>query len=288
MRKVYPSPAHQEIQRGQKQDLFTLISTIHPTIQRSHVNWNPTILNIHWNHNYTTSFSLNLYHRHPIDFQIPNHTRPVMSKHDTDFSKYCIKQHNSNTYDPNYMYLPQISANTADNFAGIAPHELHIPFVNGLYETMNSRGQKWIEFVLVDTTSDEVAASARFLIKKTNSPNCSNVVVSWVNTNKKYQKQGLMGFLLAQCIQKFEDPDGFTFDGELSDDVGAAEFVKSELKTSDNFWTLYSAVKDYYARFGFSSFKGGLKIITSPPIPIPTSTSTSTSHPVPTKQNIPI
>ncbi|GMG20952.1 unnamed protein product [Ambrosiozyma monospora] len=197
-----------------------------------------------------------------------------MIKYNTDFSKYCIKQHNSNTFDPNYKYLPQISANIGDNFGRIVPHDLFTSFANGLYETMNSRGQKWQEFALVDTTTDKVTASARFLIKKTDSTDCSNVVVSWVNTNKEYQKQGLMGFLLSQCIRKFEDPDGFQFDNGLSDDSGVAQFVKSELTTSDNFWTLYSAVKDYYTRFGFRSFKGGLKIIISPAIPLPTDLAT--------------
>jgi hypothetical protein len=112
-------------------------------------------------------------------------------------------------------------------------------------------------FYLTDTQTGEIVASLGLIIRDSNINSKKNIVLTAVNTTKAYRKKGLMESLICFTISFYEDqnikkPDFFQIDEETLEN--SKKFILKYVPIG-SFWTLYSAVDNYYSKFGFQSFK---------------------------------
>lgn len=101
-----------------------------------------------------------------------------------------------------------------------------------------------------------VVASLGVIVRGGLAPSSLNLLVILVNTHPQYRKRGIMNELIIQLMKYYEGGDLTHDDWEVDDDTfeRASSFKHKYLNPfpkENNFWTLYSAVGNYYQRFGF-------------------------------------
>lgn len=107
----------------------------------------------------------------------------------------------------------------------------------------------------------KVVASMGVLLRAGLAPKTLNLLIIMVNTHPDYRKLGLMGTLISHVIRFYEKGNLTHEDWEVTDEtmeqasIFRAQFVRT-YEDANIFWTLYSAVGEYYARFGFVSMSG--------------------------------
>lgn len=169
--------------------------------------------------------------------------------------KYEVKQINTD-YCTDEKEVAQVLKSTCLNFIN-NESEIETVLEKEMYNYKTSQNPLQ-HFYLVNRESGEIIASLGTVIRNSTIPNKKNIVVTVVNTNKYYRKQGLMEMLIKFVIALYEDEDFHSVKNYfVYDDLfmtKSKEFI-SKYVNNGSFWTLYSAVGDYYARFGFVPVK---------------------------------
>lgn len=111
-------------------------------------------------------------------------------------------------------------------------------------------------FYLINSEKHEIVASLGIIIRDSTVPLKKNLVLSVVNTSEKYRKQGIMKRLINFVIALYENMpnkiSGFSYSPDFV--TQSNQFIQKYVQEG-SFWTLYSAVKDFYSKFGFTSVK---------------------------------
>lgn len=140
--------------------------------------------------------------------------------------------------------------------ASFVPHESEVPTLLQR-ELYNFRVTPFPvqHFYLVDVDANEIAASMGFVIRQSTLSGKKNIVVSMVNTTQEYRKLGLMNSLINFTLSLYEDrreviDTRFRVPETVLEE--SATFINTHV-TPGSFYTLYSAVGEYYKRNGFTS-----------------------------------
>ena len=169
-----------------------------------------------------------------------------------DYTRYPIKQINSTDVAGKEDVLRQIIETTANPFKGKLPIEVFVET-----EMRVARGSKepWHQFYVVDLNQQKltIVSSFRITYKRGNHDNF-NLLIGNVHTNPEYRRQGFVGYLISECIKKYEIP-GHKFEVIGSDNEDADAYIVQHIRpdTYNYYWTLYSGVSEFYAKFGFKS-----------------------------------
>ena len=148
--------------------------------------------------------------------------------------------------------MRQIIETTANPFQGKLPIEVFVET-----EMRVARGSKepWHQFYVVDLNQQQltIVSSFRIMYKRGNQDNF-NLLIENVHTNPEYRKQGFVGYLISECIKKYEIP-GHKFEATNSDNEDADAYIAQYVRpnTYNYYWTLYSGISEFYAKFGFKS-----------------------------------
>ncbi|ODV95717.1 hypothetical protein PACTADRAFT_34267 [Pachysolen tannophilus NRRL Y-2460] len=182
-----------------------------------------------------------------------------------DYSKYPIKQINSSDYPEKKLLLRDVITSTSIDFKGNLPSEV---FVITECEVADISQEPWHQFYMIDSSNnDEIICSFRIMYKPGNVKNC-NLLIGNVHTNPKYRKKGFAGYMISECIKKYEI-EGYEFECPLSDNDETDKYLNEYLLKGkyNYFWSLYSGVSEYYARFGFKSYPEMNWLIYEEPVP---------------------
>lgn len=169
-----------------------------------------------------------------------------------DYTRYPLKQINSADIADKEDVLRQIIELTANPFKGKLPIEVFVET-----EMRVARGSKepWHQFYVTDPNKQQctIVSSLRIMYKRGNINNF-NLLIGNVHTNPEYRKKGFVGYLVSECIKKYEVP-GHNFQAAGSDNEDADAYIAKHVRPDiyNYYWTLYSGVSDLYAKFGFRS-----------------------------------
>lgn len=113
---------------------------------------------------------------------------------------------------------------------------------------------------------DMVVASLGVIIRDGLAPSSLNLLVILVNTHPLYRKQGIMNELINQLMKYYENGnlthDEWEVDDQTLEDASIFKHKYLNSFPKENiFWTLYSAIGDYYERFGFVPNKEFIQLI---------------------------
>lgn len=113
-------------------------------------------------------------------------------------------------------------------------------------------------FYMIDTSNNKIVAALGVIIRECCIPDKKNLVITFVNTAKDYRKQGLMDILINKTMSIYENTTyGINLEKFIIslNTLNDAKAFSNKYVNDGSYWTLYSAVGDYYSRFGFSSCK---------------------------------
>lgn len=117
-------------------------------------------------------------------------------------------------------------------------------------------------FYIYDTVKNKFISSAGVLIRPGNN-NEINLIVKMVCTDSEYRRCGLIQNLMNYMIQLYEcdvNECGLiklseNFQVDTKNIEMGKKFIDKQLVNFKPYWTLYSAVGEFYSRFGFESYK---------------------------------
>lgn len=162
---------------------------------------------------------------------------------------YLIKQANSITRD--FTDFEAITSVTAVGFRPIAGDNIERYVETEIYNFMNNE-LPWQEAYIMD--GETVIASMIIYIRKGSVPNKSDICITFVNTNENYRKMGLMEDLFTFVLNIYEkremvfNPERYEVESRVFEET--MQFL-DENNIDNGYWTLYSIVESYYAKYGF-------------------------------------
>ncbi|CDK25255.1 unnamed protein product [Kuraishia capsulata CBS 1993] len=170
----------------------------------------------------------------------------------SNYKNYPIEQINSETVGSNIEIFQKILKNASNPFAGKLSSEL---FVEHETQIALQKRVPWHQFYILDPANGEVVSAFRIIYHRGNN-GYTNLLVSFVHTKAEYRKRGFIDYLISECIKKYETVGSYEFSVPGSNNKDTDDFIKKHIKPSEKyFWTLYSAVQTFYARFGFVPFR---------------------------------
>lgn len=112
----------------------------------------------------------------------------------------------------------------------------------------------WHQFYIVD--DGVVVSSLCLLLRDGNTKGKTDICFTCVNTNPVYRKQGWMEVLFNAVFDIYEKREMKSSKLYVSEEtLGECFKFIDEQKITDGYWTLYSIVESYYAKYGFQGFR---------------------------------
>lgn len=166
---------------------------------------------------------------------------------------YRVKQANSITR--NFGDLKEVFAVTAVGFRPIVGDNVERYVQTELYNLHNSE-LPWQVFYVMD--GPVAIASMLLLIRKGSFEGKTDICITWVHTNENYRKIGLMEDLFKFVLALYErkelvcDKTRYVLTADVLDETVA--FLKQN-RVDGGYWTLYSIVESYYAKYDFHGIR---------------------------------